>query len=282
MKAILGVFLLLSCATLSIAQSEWDQLRTSFSDAKQAILTPQLELDAKYEAQLDALSKKAQDGANLPLVVEIRDEKARFRKEPATSAVDDRITDPQLAKLREVYVTQSKKLGDERTKGWEALYSGYAKKLAAFRDASTKAGRIEDALKADEEIKRIEKEITALAAAESVGKKPTGADANDQPATLGDEIVGEWQYQNNGRTYRRIFTQDGKIELWLEGNRDGYYLSELNWKAEKKGIVTGAWIYKGEKEVTRLKLRDAGKVMKWEGGPEMVKVAEAKDLWKKR
>jgi len=282
MKAIPGFLLLLSCTAFSLAQSELDQLRTSFTDARQATFSPQRELDTKYEAQLDALVKKAQDAANLPLVLEIREEKERFRKEPATDKAEDRITDPQLAKLREVYATQSKKFGDERTKSWAALYTGYSKKLAAFRDASTKAGRIEEALKADEEIKRIEKEIAALAVSEPSNKKPTGADANDQPATVGDDVVGEWQYQNNGRTYRRIFTQDGKIELWLEGNRDGYYLSELNWKAEKRGIVTGAWIYKGEKEVTRLKFREGGRVMKWEGGPEMVKVAEAKDFWKKR
>jgi hypothetical protein len=282
MKAILGFCFLLSCATFSMAQNELDQLRTSFADARQATFAPQVELDAKYEAQLDALSKKAQDSANLPLVVEIREEKARFRNETATGAAKDRINDPQLSKVREVYVTASSKLREERSKSWDTLYSGYAKKLTVLRDVSTKAGRIDEALKADEEIKRIEKEIAALAASAPASKKPTGADANDHPASLGDEIVGEWQYRDNGRTWRRIFGPDGKVELWLEGNRDGAWLSDLHWKAEKRGIVTGAWIYKGEKEVTRLKLKDGGKVMKWEGGPEMVKVGEPKDFWKKK
>ena len=40
-----------------------------------------------------------------------------------------------------------------------------------------------------------------------------------QRAPARSSFVGEWEYKENGRTYRRIILPDGKVELWRNGQR---------------------------------------------------------------
>ena len=272
---VLPLALLLLSLSSAPAQEGLEKLRASFATLQQEAFAPQDSIDAKYEAQLDAMAKKAQDDANLDLVLQVREQKARNLSR-AVSVAPAPIKDSQLRKLREVYDTQSAKLRQDRNKFLERINAGYLRDLSKYRDSSTKEGRIDDAVKADAEIKLIEKEIAdEKATANSAASSKSEPDSKD----LAAQITGEWQYSYNGRAYRRIYLSDGRIELWLDGSRDGSYLSDLRWKAEKRGIVNGAWVYKGEKEIARLKLSKAGLSLE-DSGNVMSKVTPDK-LWKK-
>jgi hypothetical protein len=54
-------------------------------------------------------------------------------------------------------------------------------------------------------------------------------------------FVGEWEYQENGKTYRRIILSDGKVELWRNGQNwkkdsDSYWWEGFTWRKAGKAI----------------------------------------------
>ena len=93
------------------------------------------------------------------------------------------------------------------------------------------------------------------------------------------KIVGEWEYRYNDRLWRRRFNPDGTIELWLEGKRDGTWLSDLRWKRVlTRGRKPTVGIFKGEERIAVLKLKDGAKELLWQdlpekGGPKMQRIA---------
>lgn len=114
-----------------------------------------------------------------------------------------------------------------------------------------------------------------------VSQQLPGAADND----LKSQLAGEWEYRFNDRLWRRRFNEDGTIELWLEGKRDGTWLSDLRWKVRKQGDKQAAEVFRGEEKIAVLKWKGGGKELNWEdqpkkGGPHMTRVI-AEDFWKR-
>lgn len=63
-------------------------------------------------------------------------------------------------------------------------------------------------------------------------------------------FVGEWEYHDNGKTYRRILLSDGTAELWRNGEKwkktaDSYWWDKFTWR--KAGSKIEIFSDKGDK-----------------------------------
>lgn len=124
---------------------------------------------------------------------------------------------------------------------------------------------------------------TGLKPGASTGQQ--SPDASEPGHELKSQLASEWEYRYNNEVWRRYFNQDGTIELWRGGKRDGTWLSDLRWKVRKVGDNYRAEIFKGDEKIADLKPRAGGKELNWEdypkkGGPHMTRVA-TEDFWRR-
>ncbi len=123
----------------------------------------------------------------------------------------------------------------------------------------------------------------------AVKQKPAApsADSAEVVDGLESKIIGEWEYHYNDRLWRRRFQPDGTIELWLEGHRDGSWLSDLRWKREwVPGKKPAIGIFKGDEKIAVIKLKGGGGELGWQDLPKngnfkMIRIAP-ENFWAKQ
>ncbi len=133
----------------SVLKKQFEELR---ADADRGIL----EFEARYEAELEKLQKKAQEESNLELVLAVRAEKENYRKKSEKSP------HAPLAQLQAIYVREMARLEGERRKTLGGLVSGYHKGLVGLQAELTRAGKIDEALSVQAEVNAVAVELSAL------------------------------------------------------------------------------------------------------------------------
>jgi len=138
------------------------------------------QLHTNYIAALNEREKVAKQSADLTSVVEIQAEKARFA---ASKDVPDPSTtgNKEIRRLQDIFktkrITINKAMNDRTLK----LAEWYQSRLKTVQDEHTKAGRIEEALMVNAEIKRVAADPCCLVKTDTGDEKKLNATA--EPAT---------------------------------------------------------------------------------------------------
>lgn len=173
------VFLLGFCVFASVPShgaGEVDALTAKFKAARERALGPINDkistLGKSYLADLDALAAKLQAEGDLDGVVKVREEKANFEK---TGELDTD-EDYPFPEAREKYAMAAGKIVEEKAEKTDELNEIYLRELVRLQEELTKAGKIDEALKA--------KAIAVSLSSESVPATTAPATPSSTPWTV--------------------------------------------------------------------------------------------------
>ncbi len=109
-------------------------------------------------------------------------------------AQDKRLA-PELERIQKDYAAQYQQVV-------EPVKRRHAEALGALVRKATQLGDLDTAVQARKELEKLERGASSPV--------PT-------PAIASGEFIGQWEYEEGGRTYRRIIRPAGAVELWRNG-----------------------------------------------------------------
>jgi len=153
-----------------------EELRFKYEVEQERLGSPLAKLDASFKARLKQLEEASATAGELGRVLLIREELELLGKPGHAKAGEF----AELGRLQEIYDAESGKLLAERDGKLDALMAKYQERLSQLSKELTKTKKIEEAVAADEELRKItsarEKLLAARKEAAPDPGKPGGGD----------------------------------------------------------------------------------------------------------
>jgi len=137
-----------------------DDLKLGLNLKLQEVQAPVTAFQTRYEEELGKLETTLQSQGNFNGLIQVQKEIATFRdadpSEPITYEKN-----PGLQTLRNLYVTNLTKLKKETAPKEKAVYETYLSRLDELKAQFTQEGNVQDALKVDNEQKRVKTQLAS-------------------------------------------------------------------------------------------------------------------------
>jgi hypothetical protein len=141
-----------------------DQLKQAYEESREAAMQPVLDFQSRYTEELQKLADKAQMSGKLEEMLAVKEEIAGYQSGPISNLNQF----PEVAKLREIYETNLAPLEAVAIEGNTVALQEYLTGVTTLVAQLTSAGKIDEALAANEVKQSLTAELAALQSAVSL------------------------------------------------------------------------------------------------------------------